>query len=529
MVHHQQVTDKDEGFFSLLPLSAILGGMDNYDVAIIGAGVVGCAIARNLSRTNAKVVVFEREADVAFATSGRNSGVVHSGIHYTPGSLRAILNVAGNAALESVCKELSVPFQRIGKLTVAFNDTQINELERLKRQGEANGVPNLRLLDPQQMRAIQPGVAGIKALYSPSTGIVNPMALTIALAEHAHHNEVVFKFLHEVKAITFQADSSIVISCLTTAGTVKTKASVVVNCAGLHAAEIAAMSGWNEHPVYPCRGEYYVLDNRLKDELSALVYPVPSAHSGGLGIHLTKTTEGNILIGPSNEYIEDNDDTASTRSIMDVLKQEGSALLPSLATSDFIRSFAGLRPKLTPPAVGGYRDFIIAGQPGHDNIIHLMGIESPGLTSAVAIADRVRDMIRSIIELKDKKDWKPTFTDGPGIYRRPYPLSHYPLEERLNHIATDADFGTIVCRCEQISKAEILSAAKRIFGPVTIVGIKNRCRISTGRCQGGFCLPRIVTLLHDELGMPLDEIVLKGPQSALTAGALRLGGSGHVE
>ncbi|MDD3997559.1 MAG: NAD(P)/FAD-dependent oxidoreductase [Sphaerochaetaceae bacterium] len=501
--------------------------MENFDIAIIGAGVVGSAIARELSKTTARVVVFEQHADVAFGISGRNSGVVHSGIHYKPGSLRARLDVAGNAGMEKLCRDLYVPFERLGKLTVAFDQSQTMELERLKEQGDANGVPGLDLLESSQMRTLQPGIAGIKALHSPTTGIVNPMMLTIALAEHAYQNGVSWKFLHTVESITTENHNSFIIGCSTLDGFRSYKASIVVNCAALHANKIAAMTAFNEHTVYPCRGEYYVLDKRLKDELNILVYPVPSAHSGGLGIHLTKTTEGNILIGPSNEYIDDPDDESSTRPVMEILKNEGNELLPSLQTSDFIRSFAGIRPKLTPPEKGGYSDFVITSQPDLPNIIHLLGIESPGLTSAPAIAEMVTGLIDNRLPLKLKREWKPSFHDNDELYRRAYPASHYPLAERQEMIEANPDFGSIICRCEEISKAEIVSAIKRMFGPITIIGIKNRSRISTGRCQGGFCIPRIVSILHNEFGIQSKDIWLKGPDSPMFEGTLRQSGGYH--
>ncbi|MCK9288199.1 MAG: NAD(P)/FAD-dependent oxidoreductase [Sphaerochaetaceae bacterium] len=503
--------------------------MELFDVAIIGAGVVGAAIARELSKTTARVIVFEREADVAFATSGRNSGVVHSGIHYAPGSLRARLNVAGNASMKDVCKNLNVPFEQIGKLTVAFDQDQVSQLHRLRAQGEANNVPGLELLDATRMQTLQPGIAGIKGLYSPTTGIVNPMLLTIALAEHAHENQVVFKFLHEVKAIGSHYDEPLVMTCATPTGEVSYKAKVVVNCAGLHAGKIAMLTGFDSYTVYPCRGEYFVLDKQLKDELNILVYPVPGAHSGGLGIHLTKTTEGNILIGPSNEYIDDGDDVSSTKAIMKQLKEEGSELLPSLQTGDFIRSFAGVRPKLTPPELGGYHDFVIEAQEDIPRMIHLLGIESPGLTSAPAIARMVVDMIDSHIPLSLKRHWSETFKENTNLYRRCYPLSHYDLSDRQELMRSNSDYGTIVCRCEQISKAEILSAIDRIFGPITLNGIKNRSRISTGRCQGGFCIPRIVTILKEYHDIGSKDIWWKGPNSPMFIGNLRTAGGSDNE
>ncbi len=489
--------------------------MDSYDIAVIGAGVIGNAAARELSKTDLSVVVLEQEADTAFGISSRNSGVLHSGIHYAPGTLRARFDVEGNRLMEPLCSALSVPCIRTGKLTVAAQKDEIASLERLHAQGEANGVPGLRLIDPPEMQKLQPGIAGVKALHSPTSGIINPISLTIALAEHAHFHGVSYRFLHEVTEISHQPNP--VITCRTPEGSARLQARLVINCAGLQADHIAGMTGYTEHPVYPCRGEYYVLDKRLESQLNLLIYPVPGAHSAGLGVHLTKTTEGNILIGPSSEYIDDRDDCASTSVIMERLKAEGRALLPDLETGDFIRSFSGIRPKLTPPEVGGYGDFIITRQ---DTMIHLLGIESPGLTSAPAIARHLCSMVDDMLNPTYKSDWDPSFPETPGIYRRPYPASSYSFEQRRELIEADEDFASMVCRCEEISKAEVLSALRRIIGPVTIAGIKQRCRTMTGRCQGGFCLPRIADILQQEGCRPW-EMHYKGPDSPMFTGYLR--------
>ncbi len=495
--------------------------METHDVTIIGAGVVGNAIARELSKTTLRVLVVEKEADVAFGTSARNSGVVHSGIHYAPGSLRAKFAVQGNRMMQELCENLSVAYKRIGKLTVASTEHEMDKLHELKIQGEKNGVEGLQILNHTQMEQKQPGIAGLQALFSPTTGIINPIAFTIALGEHAHANGAQYRFLSEATSISQNPDGLYIINLKTPKGSETIHTRLIINCAGLHADAIARMTGYDEFTVYPCRGEYYVLDKRLSEELNLLIYPVPGAHSGGLGIHLTNTTEGNILIGPSNEYIEDPQDFSSTAEIMELLKAEGQALLPSLQTSDFIRSFAGLRPKLNPPSVGGFHDFVIHRQTIHPHVIHLLGIESPGLTASPAIALHVFEMVRDLIPFQMKMDWNPSFEQQNGIYRQPYPLSYYEDEVRLALLHKDPDFGTLICRCEEISKAEVHSAILRIFGPITLVGIKQRCRTMTGRCQGGFCLPRIISMLEQEFGHRADTQLYKGPQSPLFSGYLR--------
>lgn len=495
--------------------------METHDVTIIGAGVAGNAIARELSRTCLRVLVVEKEADLAFGTSARNSGVVHSGIHYAPGSARARFAVQGNQMMEELCDNLFVAYKRIGKLTVASNAQEGDTLHALKIQGERNGVEGLQILNLAEMKQKQPGIAGHQALFSPSTGIINPISFTIALGEHAHENGVSYRFLSETIAISQNSEGLNEITLQSPKGIETIRTRLIINCAGLHADSIARMTGYDEFTVYPCRGEYYVLDKRLAEELNLLIYPVPGAHSGGLGIHLTNTTEGNILIGPSNEYIDDPQDFSSTTEIMELLKAEGHALLPSLQTSDFIRCFAGLRPKLNPPSVGGFHDFVIHQQPAHPRIIHLLGIESPGLTASPAIARHVLELVRDLIPVKMKTEWNPSFNQKEGIYRQPYPLAYCTDAARQTMLQKDPDFGALLCRCEEISKAEVRSALRRIFGPVTLVGIKQRCRTMTGRCQGGFCLPRIISMLEQEFGFPPEAHQYKGPQSSLFSGYLR--------
>lgn len=319
--------------------------MKIWDVIIIGAGVVGSALARELSKTPLSVLVLEREADSSFGISGRNSGVIHSGIHYAPGSLRADFDVRGNRMMAPLCDALRVPFRRTGKLTAAMTEAEEEKLTALKEQGDANGVPDLKILDHPEMERLQPGISGRAALYSPSTGIISPYGFTIALGEHARENGVEFRFLHRVTAIERQK-AHFAVSAAVPNGRVCERGRSVINCAGLFSYDLGKMVGIDDFPIYPCRGEYYVLDKRLKDSLRLLIYPVPGAHAGGLGIHLTLTVEGNILIGPSNEYIDTPEDTATTREVMEALQREGHRLLPALTTGDFIRSFSGIRPKL---------------------------------------------------------------------------------------------------------------------------------------------------------------------------------------
>jgi glycerol-3-phosphate dehydrogenase len=482
-----------------------------HDAIIIGAGVVGNAIARELSRFQLNVAVLEKEMDVAMGTSSRNSGVVHSGIHYQPGSLRAQLNVAGNAMMTRLCSELKVKIDYLGKLTVAHDEEDIATLERLKAQGEANGVPGLEILDREGMQRKQPGVGGIKALWSPSTGIICPYGLAIALAENAQANGVRFHLGHAVTGLTHDK------GCfqIQTDNGGSFTAPIVINAAGLYADAICRMLGISEYRLYPCRGEYLILDKRLQGSLSVLVYPAPHKGKGGLGIHLTNTVDGNILIGPSAEYVSDADDTANTAAIIAQLKKEGHQLLPGLATTDFIRNFAGLRPKQVPPEVGGFKDFIIENRSDFPGFINLLGIESPGLTSSPAIAVMVKDMVATLRPLAPRAQWTAQRSGLAGYF------FELPDDTKADLVAQDPNYGEVVCRCEQITKKEVLDAIQNPLGVKTLAGIKYRSRAMMGRCQGGFCMPRIVGILEKEFGYRPEDYLLHGADSPLFSGRVR--------
>jgi glycerol-3-phosphate dehydrogenase len=486
------------------------------DVLVVGAGVVGCAIARELARYELKIGVIESEPDVALGTSCRNSGVVHSGINCAPGTKRAALNVRGNKMMDDLCAELKVPLKRIGKLTVALTENDLPGLHKQREQGVANGVPGMEMMDNEAMRRIQPGVEGILGLWTPSSGIISPYGLTIALAENAHANGVSFHLDSSVESIVrrdevFEAR----VRDLRSDTTRTFKARVLINSAGLHSDEVSRMVGLDDGVIWACRGEYYVLDKRLDGSLNALIYPVPGPNDPGLGIHLTPTVDGNILIGPSAEYIpgEGKEDYRTTAPVMEDLMREGMRLLPGLSVSDFIRSFSGNRPKRTPPETGGNADFII--EDTASGFIRLQGIESPGLTSSPAIAAEVGGLVRRHLELRRRKNFAPERHGFVGQF------SALPLETRMDLISSEPEYGEIICRCEQITKREIRSAIENPLGARTLAGIKYRARAMMGRCQGGFCVPRIVRMLRDEYGYAPGDYVTRGRGAYMFSGNVR--------
>lgn len=481
-----------------------------YDVIIVGGGVVGCAIARELSRYCARICLVERESDVSLGTSCRNSGVLHSGINYKPGTLRAKLAVRGNAMMDDLCRDLKVKINRIGKLTVALDKDDMPGLERIYEQGRANGAPGLEIIGPERMKAIQPDVQGIAALWSPSSAIISPYGLTIALAENASANGVDIRLewnvtgaevLPEERGFVVKNDHGEMLT-----------AKILVNAAGLFAAKVCEMVGISDYRIYPCRGEYYVLDKRLNGVLRTLIYPTPNPKNPGLGIHLTPSVDGNILIGPSADYQDSPYWTGNTAMTMASLRTEGLKLLSDIRVSDYIRNFSGLRAKRTPPEVGGNADFVIEDRSDVKGFINVLGIESPGLTSSPAIADMVVGMVKKHLPLQLKTDFNGIRPGSALLFSERSP------EERAELIALNPDYGEIICRCESISKHEVLEALNNPLGARTFVSLKYRSRVSMGRCQGGFCIPRIARLLHEEFGWNWEDFVDHSKTSGMFVG-----------
>lgn len=483
--------------------------MQKYDVLIIGAGVVGCAIAYELSKYQLNAAVLEKASDVVAGTSGRNSAVVHAGFNNRPGSLMAKLCAEGNQGFETLCGELGVPYQKTGKYVVAFDSSDVSILENLIEQGIRNNVKGLRMADAAELREKIPDVGGICAMYSPETAITSPFLYTISLAEIAAENGVQFYLNHKATAIQRMEGSYRV----DTTGA-QFQAEHIINCAGLHSGEVAAMMGVDSFRIYPCRGEYFILDKAASALLSIPVYPAPKPGMGGLGVHLTPTTDGNLLIGPSAEYIDDMEDYANTAPVMDKLFAEAQQLLPALERKHIIGAYSGNRAKLAPPTEGGVRDFVIQEFPEAPGAIQLIGIESPGLTASMPIARMVKDMLGAHRVLLQKETYSRS-------RRRRKHFSELPMEEQRRLLTENPDYGEIICRCEQITKQEIKDAIENPLGVRTISGIKYRCRAMTGRCQGGYCLTRIAEILTKEYGMSPEEITIRGGASYLFEGYLR--------
>lgn len=477
----------------------------NYDVAIIGGGVVGCAIARELSRYRIKVAVVDRAADVARGTSGKNSGVVHTGINVPTGSVKARYNVAGAKVYEQYCKDLDVPFDRCGKVIVALGQAEVPDLESLMARGNANGVPDLEIVDRATLKKLEPNIEGVAALNVPTAGIVCPYSLTIALAESAATAGVDFILNSPVTGIRGTEGG---FELETPGGDIH--AGLVVNSAGLFSDRIARMVGVTRWRIWPCRGEYLILDKRKGGLINGMVYPVPPKGGAGLGIHITPTTDGNILLGPSADYTNDGDDVRTTAKIRRQLLQEATEFLPGLSPRDVITAYSGMRPKLVPARVGGFGDFVIEEVPEAPGVMNLVGIESPGLTAAPAIAQTVSEWVLKRIPAESN----PRFQQKWSAVRR---TRDEAPEVISGLISEDAEYGEIVCRCEMVTRREVVDSINNKLGATSLNAIKYRSRATMGRCQGGFCGPRIIDLLIESGKDPI-SLTLNGGNSWLFAG-----------
>lgn len=480
-----------------------------YDVAVVGGGVVGCAIARELSRYQVSVVLLEKESDVARGTSGKNSGVVHTGFNVPVGSVKARLNVLGASMFEDLCTTLNVPFKRVGKLVIALTSAEAPDLEKLKAIGDANGVPSLEIIDAKEIRRMEPNISGYAAMNAPTAAITCPFRFTIALAESAAANGADILLGAEVKGISGKLGG---FKITTNRGTIRSK--LVVNSAGLYADHVARLAGVRRYKVYPCRGEYVIIDKARSDLIQRLIYPVPPRGGSGLGVHLTPTIDGNILIGPSAVYVRSKTSDGTTGAMARQLVKEAQELLPGLSRRDVITSYAGLRPKTVSSAVGGFDDFTIEEVPELPGMMHLVGIESPGLTAAPAIALDIAKWVGTHLTLWPNRGFHPQ-------RKAAVLFNELPPEKQAELVDADPDYGQIVCRCESITRKEVLEAIHNPLGAQTIAAIKYRSRATMGRCQGGFCGPRIEEILEEELGVCPTDMSLKGGDSWLFAGTTK--------
>ncbi|MBQ2775210.1 MAG: NAD(P)/FAD-dependent oxidoreductase [Clostridia bacterium] len=474
----------------------------SYDVAIIGAGVTGAMIARELSRYNIKTALIERCSDMAMGTTKANSAIVHAGFDAVPGTLKAKLNVEGTSIMPELCSVLHVPFKPIGSYVVAFSKDEIEHLEKLKARGEENGVPGLRILNSDELHKEEPNLneKAVAALFAPTAGIVCPYELTIATVENAVTNGVEFIRNFNVIAIDKNADGNFVLKSED-----KTiEAEYVINAAGSFCDQVASLIGDDSITIIPRKGEYMLMDRAVGNKVSHVIFQCPSKM--GKGILVTPTVDGNLLIGPSAIDIEEKDDCATTADGLDGVFKTALKSVPSLTTREIITSFAGIR------AHSPTDDFIIESSSKDDKFINVAGIESPGLSSAPAIGVYVCNMV---IEAMGGAEKNVDFVPG-----RPAPVRFREMntEERKALIEKNNAYGRIICRCETITEGEIIDAIHAPAGAIDVDGVKRRTRAGMGRCQGGFCGSKVVEILARELGQELDEITKCGGESKILFG-----------
>lgn len=472
-----------------------------FDVTIVGAGIIGCAISRELSKYNLKTCVLEKSIDVASGTTKANSAIVHAGFDAKPNSLKGKLNAKGNAMYTQLAKELDFPFKRNGSLVLCFDAEHMVDLDSLLAQGKKNGVPDLVILDGDQVRKMEPNVTDncVGALYAPTGGIVCPYEMTVGFAENAYINGVEFKFETEVTNIEKNSNSYIV---KTNKGDIETK--IVINAAGLFSDDINNMVSNKKLKIIPRKGEYVLFDKAVGNLVTNTIFQLPTKL--GKGILVTPTVHGNLLIGPTAVDITDKNNLYTTQEGIDeiVLKAQLSIQTP-LPMNMSITSFAGNR------ATSELDDFIIEEVSDAKNFINVASIASPGLTSAPSIAAMVSDMI--VEKLVPEKNM--SFNPIRKCIRK---FSEMSNEERKAIIKEIPEYGKIVCRCESVTEGEIIEAIRSPLGAKTLDGIKIRTRAGTGRCQAGFCATKIVDILSKELNISRSEITKFGGNSTLLVG-----------
>lgn len=466
------------------------------DVIIIGAGVSGCAIARELSRYQLDICVLERESDICEGTSKANSGIVHGGFDAKPGTLKAKLNVLGNSMMDEMSKKLDFEFKRNGSMVVCQNEMGIPALEKLLEQGKENGVKGMKILKREQALELEPNLAdGVYAvLHIPSGGIVCPFGMNIAYAENAAQNGVEFKLETEVQLIERVGQDYRI---QTNQGVFDTK--YVINAAGVYADVFHNMVSEQNLHIMPRRGDYCLLDKTAGDLVRHTVFQLPNEK--GKGVLVTPTIHGNLLLGPTAIDIDDKEATATTAKGLQEVLEKCTKSVKNIPFKQVITSFAGLR------AHEEHGEFIIGEVEDAKGFIDVAGIESPGLTSAPAIGIYVRDILAEKMELKEKENF---VEERKGIVR----FLDLPKEEQNRLLQKNQAYGQIVCRCEQITEGEILDAIHRPLGATTLDGVKRRTRAGMGRCQAGFCTPKVMEILARELHLELKDIRKNGRRDA---------------
>ena len=479
--------------------------MGPYDVIIIGGGVIGTSIARELSRYKLKTAILEKEEELAFGVSKSNSGIIHPGTQNPLNSLKGRLCVQGNALTRKLSKELGIDFKEAGELIVAFDEAERLKLIQLKNEAEALGVPRLRVVDRAWLRKNEPNLSHevVAALYAPTAGIISPYRWAYDLAENAAKNGVEIRTLTKVENLlplpnsgagARNFDGSFEIH--TSKGEFRSR--YVINAAGLFADDISRMAGVDDFKICPRKGEEFLLDKKKENITNHLIFPLPS--KGSKGVLVIKTSDGNPMIGPTAEDVDSKVDLSTSDEGFKKVLSSVQRLVPSINGNDVIAYFAGLR-----PACG--EDFIIRHEMKAPGFVNVAGIQSPGLTAAPAIALMVSRILKNNgLSLKRKLFFH-------RYRKKEVHLFNIPLSKTKSLIKKDPSYGDIVCRCEMVSAKEVADAIKR--GAKTLDGIKFRTRAQSGRCHGSFCTTRLMKILAQEADKKPTEITKRGKASQI--------------
>lgn len=475
-----------------------------YDIAIIGAGVVGAMVARELSRYELKTVILEKENDVAMGATKANSAIVHAGFDAPTGSLKAAMNVKGALMMEKVCRELGVKYKKNGSLVIGFSEKDRKTVNDLYLRGVANGVERLEIIEKEKLKTLEPNVSddAMFALYAPTGAIVCPYELTVAAIGNAMDNGVELRRNYKVDRIEKKEHCFEIYS-----EKEKVEAATVINCAGMYSDSVAEMIGDRSFDIHARKGEYVLLDKECGKTVSHTIFTMPTKM--GKGILVTPTVDGNLLLGPTSHDMGEKDDRRTTSEGMEHVLKNADTMVNNIPKNKVITSFCGLR------SVGSTGDFIINTPIRH--FVNVAGIESPGLSASPAIAEYVIEMLKCQgIDLKRKNKHTPT-REAMHTFR------DASTEEKNYMIKNNSSYGKIVCRCEGITEGEILDAIRHEPRAFDLDGVKRRTRAQMGRCQGGFCSPYITELIARECRIPCERVTKSGNGSYLLTGKTKEG------
>jgi len=468
-----------------------------YDAAVIGAGVSGASIARRLSMYDLKIVLLEKETDVSFGTSKANSGIIHGGFHHDTSLLKSRLELQGNLMFDQLQRELHFPFRRCGILVAAMNVEEMKTVQFLYDRGRQNGAIGIELCSRNRILDLEPKLSPdvVGGLYAPGGGIIEPYRFVFALVESALLNGV--RLMTDFKVTNARQSEGLYTISDDTGRTVNSR--YVINAAGLYADEVSRIFGAEEYVITARKGEYYLLDRMTRACPEKVVFPVPTSVSKGMLV--IPTVEGTVLVGPTAEETPAKDDLSTSSDKLKQIFDSARQMIPKISTSDVITAFSGMRPALPDG------DFYIEASSLVPHFIHVAGIQSPGLTAAPAIGEYVKDLLKEEgLSLRERSDYIPTVEEVPRIRTK----SPYAIDELIGE---NPAYGNIICRCENISEAEIIEAIRR--GHHTLDGIKFFTRAGMGRCQGGFCTGKIIEIIMRETGKSFDEITKRGAGTAL--------------